>query len=312
MLTISRNQMKIKLLILVLLIVCFLCGTNNKPLSDAQKEKIKVEVKEVADRMFQGCEEANFEMANESFLDSPDFVFLINGYALSYEDAGKAVKPVFASLLSQKVTIVNEKYAIIDKTTVLYTANTKFLENFKDGHSVLNDPTVMLCVFKKIDNRWKIIYAVESYIQKSAVGIVSSKGLNQVELHKQFIGSWKCNLAKDTTVFWDIKSYGSGFESYHKNVTKGKIVLEGKLLWGYDNNLDKYFMYQMIKDVDNLSYSSWFKSNNKCAMFSYNDISNPEIASTKWEFEFKSPDLFIQTEIKNNTPVKVYTYTRVK
>ena len=53
------------------------------------------------------------------------------------------------------------------EVTVIYTANTKFLENFKDGHFELNDPTVVVCVFRKIDNRWRTIYAVESYIEKS-------------------------------------------------------------------------------------------------------------------------------------------------
>ena len=53
---------------------------NNKPLTDAEKDKIKTEVKDLADRMFQACEEANIEMAIESFLELPDFIFLINGY----------------------------------------------------------------------------------------------------------------------------------------------------------------------------------------------------------------------------------------
>ena len=73
--TINRYQMKTRLIFLVLLIVCFSCGTNNKPVSDAQKEKIKGEVKEVVNTIFKGCEEANFDMATEPCLDSPDFVY---------------------------------------------------------------------------------------------------------------------------------------------------------------------------------------------------------------------------------------------
>ncbi len=46
--------MKTRLIFLVLLIVCFSCGTNNKPVSDAQKEKIKGEVKEVVNTFFKG------------------------------------------------------------------------------------------------------------------------------------------------------------------------------------------------------------------------------------------------------------------
>jgi len=58
--------------------------------------------------------------------------------------------------------------------------------------------------------------------------------LNQIELMKQFIGSWKIDLGKDTTGFWECKPFGTGLEGYLKNVTKGKILMEVKQLVGYD------------------------------------------------------------------------------
>jgi hypothetical protein len=304
--------MKTNLVFLVLLIVCFSCGTNNKPVPDAQKEKIKGEIKELSDAMFKGCEEANFEMATESFLDSPDFVYIFNGVSLNYKGVVDAIKPLFSALINQEVTIIDEKYVFLNKSTVIYIANCKFLENYKDGHAVLSDPMVVQGTCKKIDNKWKVINVVESSVRQNARNEETSKELNQVELHKQFVGYWESEVGKDTTCFWDVKSYGTGFESYFKYATKGKIVMEGKSLWGYDKNLDKCVMSEMIKGMDNLVYSSWFISNNKCAMFSYNDISNPDMASTKWEVEFKSHDMFTQTTIKNNKPVKVDTFKRIK
>jgi hypothetical protein len=73
------------------------------------------------------------------------------------------------------VTIVDEKYAFLDELTVLYTTNCKLLENFKDGHSSLNDPTAILYVFKKIEGNWKIIYGVESFVKQDVINIKSSK-----------------------------------------------------------------------------------------------------------------------------------------
>ena len=102
MFTINKYQMKTKLIFLVLLIVCFSCGTNNKPVSDAQKEKIKGEVKEVVNTIIKGCEEANFDMALEPFLDSPDFVYIVNGKTFSYKEL-MDMKPFFNALLNQKV-----------------------------------------------------------------------------------------------------------------------------------------------------------------------------------------------------------------
>ena len=304
--------MKKRLIFLVMLIVCISCGTNNKPVSDAQKEKIIGKVKEVVSTIVKGAEEVNFDMVRGTCLDSPDFVFLYNGNPFSYQEFADMAKTVFGTLINQKSTIVDEKFVVLDNSNVVYTANSKWIMNFKDGHAVLQDPWAMQYILKKVDNKWKVISANESGVEKSTKNTETSKELNQIELHKQFIGYWKGEVGKDTTCLWDVKSYGTGFESYFKYVTKGKIVMEGKILWGYDTSLDKCVMSEMIKEMDNLIYSSWFITKNKCAMFSYNDISNPDMASTKWEVEFKSPDTFVQTTIVNNKPVKTDAFTRVK
>jgi len=225
--------MKTKLIFLLLLIVCFSCGTNNKPVSDAQKEKIKGQVKEVVNTIFKGAEEANFEMATEPWLDSPDFVLINNGMTLSYKEVVDAFIPLFGTLLNQKITIVDEEYAVLDKSTVLYTTNCKSLMNFKDGHSTLADPEAMQFTFKKINNEWKVIYAVDSYVEK-CVPSESSKGLNQVELFKQMIGTWKAEIARDTFYLAQYKPFGNGLEGNIKIVTGGKKIMEGKVLLGYD------------------------------------------------------------------------------
>ena len=54
--------MKQRLIILIMLIVCISCNTANNPVTNAEKEKIKEEVKQVVNTMFKGCEEANLEM----------------------------------------------------------------------------------------------------------------------------------------------------------------------------------------------------------------------------------------------------------
>ena len=170
--------MKTRLVYLVLLIVCFSCGTNNKPVSDAQKEKIKGEVKEVVNTFFKGAEEANADMIIGTYLDSPDFVFTYNGNSFRYKQCADMAKSVFGTLKNQKITVVDEKYAVLDNSTVMVTVNNKCLMNYKDGHSVLQDPWISQILFKKIDNKWKVISGAESGIEKS-VSSESSKGLNQ-------------------------------------------------------------------------------------------------------------------------------------
>jgi hypothetical protein len=303
--------MKTRIIFLVLLIVCFSCGTNNKPVSDAQKEKIKGEIEKVVNSFIKGIEEANGDMVMESFLDSPDFVDITNGMVFSYNDL-VAMKPNFDAILNQKCTIVNEKYAFLDKLTVLYTAETKWSTNYKDGHSSVTDPQAFLIIFKKIDNRWKVIYLVDSNVEKIVKYKEQSKELNQVELMKQNIGTWKGDVGKDTTAIWDAKSFGTGLEGNMKYVTKGKIVFEGKSLYGYDKNVDKFIVAGLTKGEDIGIYALWFTSKSKYELVPYGDILNPERESFKLMGEFKSPDMIVETAIINNKPVKTETWTRVK
>ena len=303
--------MKTRFILLVLLIVCISCGTNNKPVSDAQKEKIKEEVKEVLNNIFKGAEEANADMIIGSYLDSPDFVFTYNENSFSYKQFADMAKSLYGTFKNQKGTIVDEKYVVIDNSTVLYTANTKWLMNYKDGHAILHDPCTMQYIFKKVDSKWKIISGNESGVEKN-VPNETSKELNQVELMKQNIGYWKCDIAKGTTGFYVTKPYGTGLDCDYKFVTKGKTVKEGKDLWGYDKRIDKYLWATVTKGSDIEVRVFWFITNTKYEVILYSDISNPEKASWKIKGEFKSPALIVETTIVNNKTVKTDTWTRVK
>jgi hypothetical protein len=257
-----------------------------------------------------GIEEANADIVTESFLDSPDFVDLTNGMTFTYEEV-MDMKPNFDAILNQKCTMVNEKYAFLDKLTVLYTAETKWSTNYKDGHSSITDPQAFLITFKKIDNKWRIIYLVDSNIEKN-VPSNTSKELNQVELMKLFLGSWKCEVSSDTIAYWTSKSYGTGLENRYNYVKDGRIVVEGKQLWGYDKTIDKFYATTLQKGKDIYIDVYYFISTNKCIMYTLYDIEKPEKAPVRWEIQFKSPDMFTETYISNNEPFKIRTFTRIK
>ena len=288
--------MKTKLIFLALLIACFSCGTNNKPVSDAQKEKIKGEVKEVVNSIFKGAEEANFEMATEPWLDSPDFVLINNGMTLSYKEVVDAFKPLFVTLLNQKITIVDEEYAVLDKSTVLYTTNCKSLMNFKDGHSTLADPEAMQFMFKKINNRWKVIYAVDSYVEKN-VPSESAKGLNQADLLMQYVGNFEVPSGKDTTEFVQFKRLqGENVLSlYAKVVTKGKILFEETGFWGYDAANNKIDLSVIVSNGYVFHYLGEFTSSDKLEFFDVNSATG-----NKFIMERISSDVFKETSIINN------------
>jgi hypothetical protein len=302
--------MKTRLFILILLIVCYSCGTNNKPVSDAQKEKIKGEVKEVVNTFYKGCEDVNFDMVIGTFLDSPDFVFLTNGNTYGYKEV-MAMRPNYNGYLNQKCTsMLDEKYTVLDNSTVLYTARSKWVVNYKDGHSSLADPDALLFIFKKIDSKWKIIYYVDSYVNKNVLS-ESSKGLNQAELLKKFVGNWEIPSGKDTSEFVTVKSLqgGNGLSVYAKWVTKGKMLFEGTGFWGYDAAINKIDISILLSTGDVVHDNAEFTSPTK---LEYVNINNAKAYQgiSKSTLEFISPDEIKLTVLVNNNPV-LSTWKRI-
>jgi hypothetical protein len=141
---------------------------------------------------------------------------------------------------------------------------------------------------------------------------INQTNLNQTELIKQFIGSWKFDLGKDTTGLLEIKPFGTGLESNYNTLTKGKILEEMKQLYGYDKKIDKYVIAELLKGNDIEIFALWFISTTKYIVTYYSDIANPEKASFKIEGEFKSPNVFEQTWIINGKPLKTVPITRIK
>lgn len=135
--------------------------------------------------------------------------------------------------------------------------------------------------------------------------------LSQVELAKKFIGNWNANLGKDTVLYWDAKTFGTGFECYFKIVTNDKILSEGKQLFGYDSKLDKYVAATLLKGTDMEIWALWFTSNNKYVITYLSDILNPDKSSFKMDGEIKSPDAYSETCFMNGKVVMIYNYKRV-
>jgi hypothetical protein len=141
----------------------------------------------------------------------------------------------------------------------------------------------------------------------------SDARLDQLALMKQFLGSWKGELGKDTAIFGENTPFGTGMVCESRIVSRGKVLDSIKQLFGYDNKNDKFIMAELIKSSQSIEVcASWFTTNNAGEMVLYQDISNPKNAALKWKFEFKSPDSIVQTALKNNKMFKAVTITRVK
>ena len=204
-----------------------------------------------------------------------------------------------------KIDIMDESAWITSKTNWKGTMNDKPFE--------ANQSRII--VMKKVNGNWKFaLMAIYNFPMEGKTTSNKNAGQQeQIELHKQFIGSWKGEIAKDTTIYWDVKPYGTGMECYFKAVTKGKTVMEGKQLWGYDKDAGKFTMVEMMKGVDNAVYSSLFDTKSTCTMQYYGPVTTTSNGdSWQWKIEFKNPDMFEETILKNNTPTQKITMNRGK
>ena len=134
--------------------------------------------------------------------------------------------------------------------------------------------------------------------------------LNQAQLMKQLEGNWSCEIGTDTSAYWDMEPYGSGYMAGLKYITKEKIVKEGKGLYGYDKKIDKIVEAGITKGRDIGVYVMWFITVNKFVLIPFSDLANPDKASFKMEGEFKFPDILVETTLIENKTVKTKTWTK--
>jgi hypothetical protein len=133
------------------------------------------------------------------------------------------------------------------------------------------------------------------------------KKLNQVELMKQFVGTWKGDFGNETIFIGNNKQFGNGLICTSQIITKGEVVDSITQLFGFDNKVNKFIIAELKESSPNIEIcSAWFSSKTKGEIV----ISNPENAPYKFRFEFKTPDMIIQTAIKDGKTVNEITLFR--
>jgi hypothetical protein len=157
--------MKKTLLSLTIVLVCS-CTNMNKPITDENKDKIISDAKVLIATLIQTCENPDPDKLKSTYLNSPDFVSLVGGVYSDYDESIKGMYGYLNSVKSQKSTIKNEKYVVLDATTVLYIANSKWEATLKNDSTIYMDPVGMQFLLKKIDNNWKVLSWTEEIIMK--------------------------------------------------------------------------------------------------------------------------------------------------
>ena len=304
--------MKKKLVFLLLLLpFVFSCSTKEGKLSETEKDKMKTEVKTIVDGLIKNCNEANSDQVIAVALHSPEFRYVLNGHVLNYEEYETEVKSMHGLLAGQKINILSENYSFPDNSSVLYVAEFSALENYKNGYARISESGSWSMLFKKTDNTWKMISGFESYTARNVSGD-GTNGLNQLELLKQYTGTWKGEVGKDTLLVWsyDGKIMNNAATFIMKTTSKAKTLSEGRSSLVYDKKTDKFIETEYVKGTPPAVYTWWFTAKDKVDIFMIQDIANPDNAIEKFTINFESKDKIKQTWYKNNKEVWSATFTR--
>lgn len=307
----KSSTMKARNLFMALLLLCFSCGAPT--ISDSEKEKIQKEVKEQIQTTIKSLESADAEALKQTLFNTSDFRYAgSSGTLADYKSSCEFIDGFLGSLINQKGEITNEKIYVLDKSTVLYVAQSKWTMNFKDGRIVVQEPWIWENLLKKVDGKWLSMYGSEFGQEKMLPNIEKQKELNQIELHKQFIGKWQADFGKDTICFMELKPFGLGLTTDFKYITKGKPFIEGKQLIGIDPKTERFTLVEQEKGSGNSLLSVFFVTKSRWLMIPYSYALYPDNSPVRWECEFISPDQINYFEVRNNKAGEIRKFMRIK
>jgi len=128
-----------------------------------KKEIAKKEISIVIDGIIENALKVNVQSAIKPYLNSPDFTIVNpDGTTDKYEDFKNKAIESFSQLKEYSQTTINQEYRFLNKDIVLYTWIGKAKMELKTGENMVFNSYVGTMLFKKLNNKWRIVYAQET------------------------------------------------------------------------------------------------------------------------------------------------------
>jgi ketosteroid isomerase-like protein len=132
-------------------------------MTEAENQDIAKRVKGIFDKLTEYSEKAQLDLFLSGYENSPDFLHISSdGKMRNYEELKKICTGYYSSLKEQKILTIQEKIRVIDTNLVILTWTGNIVAQFKSGDIMKMNNYSITSVFKKIDNKWKIIHSHES------------------------------------------------------------------------------------------------------------------------------------------------------
>ena len=136
--------------------------------------------------------------------------------------------------------------------------------------------------------------------------------LNQVELLKQWLGTWQNDVSKDTVEIWEAKPYGKAIIANVYRVIKGVKSDSYVINFGYDDRDDKLKGFNLSPNTDFMTWIGVFTTN-KLFKVDALDSFKPDIVWWKNEVEFKTPkEMVVRAYNTKGEKTGEWIYKKVK
>jgi len=118
--------------------------------------------------------------------------------------------------------------------------------------------------------------------------------LDQLELFKQFVGTWRLEVSADTVEIWEVKLYEKACVGMGYRVINGKKTFWYNQTIGFMPKQDKFKGYTVWKNGwGNTIFGSFISKNKWTGEWVRNF--NPEEVTGRIEFVFETPTNFVVT-----------------
>lgn len=154
-----------KVLLLLISVMLFSCTQkSNGALSEEEKKKIQEEIQPVIAQIYEAAAHVDTTKLYDvfSFADD-DFTFIeITGEFYDPAAYKTMVRQFYRLLTSEMISKGKEKYTYLNGNNVLWSYSGALTVTFKNGQKTKYEPFGMTLLFRKTNDKWKVVFLQES------------------------------------------------------------------------------------------------------------------------------------------------------
>jgi ketosteroid isomerase-like protein len=136
---------------------------NLDKMTEAESDHIVKDLKSFFDKMTKYSEGSQLDSFLSCYDNSPTFLaFSSDGKMRDYKEFKKICTEYYNALKEQKIITTQEKFHVIDINLAVLGWTGNIVAQFKNGDTMKMNNYSVTYVFKKLDNKWKVIHSHES------------------------------------------------------------------------------------------------------------------------------------------------------